>query len=186
MVKVVRQFAGDGWMPSAIRLDSGSPESLLRAGAGRDAELSLNHDAMAISIPSDLLDRRLPPARSANSRFVGEHNSPIAPQDFLGAMHTALDAIVSVEKLSIELGAEIAGTSPRTLRRWLHQEGTTWRRVVDGVRLERSVRLLLNSPLSLAEISFEIGYSDAAHFTRAFQRWTGEGPRAYRRRRLIQ
>jgi AraC-like DNA-binding protein len=85
---------------------------------------------------------------------------------------------------SIELGAEIAGTSPRTLSRWLRQEGTSWRRVVDGIRLERSVELLQNSPLSVADISFELGYSDSAHFTRAFRRWTGECPRAYRRRSL--
>jgi AraC-like DNA-binding protein len=85
---------------------------------------------------------------------------------------------------SIELGAEIAGTSPRTLSRWLRQEGTSWRRVVDGIRLERSVELLQNSPLSVADISFELGYSDSAHFTRAFRRWTGECPSDYHRRRL--
>jgi AraC-like DNA-binding protein len=171
-------------MPSAIRLDSGSPGSLLQTGACRDAELSLNQPAMAIAVPLDLLDRRLPSQCSAKERFAGEHTRPIVADDFLESMHTALASVVSVETLSIELGAEMAGTSPRTLRRWLHQEGTSWRRVVDGVRLERSVELLQNSPLSVSDISYELGYSDPAHFTRAFRRWTGECPLAYRRRRL--
>lgn len=108
------------------------------------------------------------------------------PEDFLESIHAALASIVGFEALSIELGAEIAGTSPRTLRRRLHHEGTSWRQVVDGVRLERSAELLQNSPLSIAQISLELGYSDPAHFTRAFRRWTGESPSAYRCRRLPQ
>ena len=184
MIKVVQQFAGDGWMPSAIRLDSGSPESLLRTGACRDVELSLNQPAMAIAVPLDLLNRRLPPRSSAKSKFARDHTSPIVPHDFLGSMYCALASIVSTQTLSIELGSEIAGTSPRTLSRWLRQEGTSWRRVVDGIHLERSVEFLENSPLSVSDIAFELGYSDSAHFTRAFRCWTGECPRAYRGRRM--
>ena len=86
--------------------------------------------------------------------------------------------------LSIELGAEIAQTSPRSLRRWLAQEGTSWRQVVDRVRLEACAPLLLSPSITLAEISARLGYSDPAHFTRAFQRWTGESPSAYRNRRV--
>ena len=32
---------------------------------------------------------------------------------------------------------------------------------------------------TLTEIAFLVGYSDAAHFTRAFRRWTGSPPRDY-------
>jgi AraC-like DNA-binding protein len=38
--------------------------------------------------------------------------------------------------------------------------------------------------LTLTEISTKLGYSDQAHFTRAFRRWTGDAPRVHRRRRV--
>jgi AraC-like DNA-binding protein len=43
---------------------------------------------------------------------------------------------------------------------------------------------MLDPSLTLSEISAALGYSDQAHLTPAFQRWTGEAPSAYRVRRL--
>ncbi len=80
---------------------------------------------------------------------------------------------------------EIAASCPlktRTLQRRLAEAGTTYRRIVDEVRLEAACRLLEDPSLSLAEIASALGYSDPANFTRAFTRWTGMTPRAYRRR----
>jgi AraC-like DNA-binding protein len=34
----------------------------------------------------------------------------------------------------------------------------------------------------VTEIADELGYSDVANFTRAFRRWTGDTPAAYRRK----
>jgi AraC-like DNA-binding protein len=184
MVKVVRQVAGESWIPSAIRLDSASPDWLLQTPGLRHARLSLNHASMGIAVPLDLLDRRVAqPSRSLPC--VGLTNrDPIDREDFVGSLQTALASIVSQAPLSIGLGAEIAGTTPRTLRRWLHHEGATWREVVDRVRFEKSAGLLLDSTRSIANVAYEVGYSDPAHFTRAFQRWTQESPSGYRRRRV--
>jgi AraC-like DNA-binding protein len=47
-------------------------------------------------------------------------------------------------------------------------------------RRHRAVHLLEAHRLSITQIALELGYADAAHFTRAFQRWTGVTPSAYR------
>ncbi|TVP52740.1 MAG: AraC family transcriptional regulator [Halomonadaceae bacterium] len=71
--------------------------------------------------------------------------------------------------------------SERTLKRHLQGEGATYQEVVDDVRLERAEKLLTTTRLSLGQISDALGYADAANFTRAFKRWTGISPSAYRR-----
>ena len=87
--------------------------------------------------------------------------------------------------MSLELAAEIAETSPRTLRRRLREEGTSFHGILDRIRFEAAEERLREPTLSLAEVSADLGYADQASFTRAFRRWTGEPPAAYRRRRLL-
>jgi AraC-like DNA-binding protein len=41
--------------------------------------------------------------------------------------------------------------------------------------------LLRSSDLSIETVAERVGYSDVANFTRAFRRWTGSTPAAYRR-----
>ena len=68
----------------------------------------------------------------------------------------------------------------RTLQRRLAEAGTSYKRIIDEVRLDAACRLLGDRTLTLAEIATALGYSHPAHFTRAFTRWTGMTPRAFR------
>jgi len=69
----------------------------------------------------------------------------------------------------------------RTFQRRLEQEGLTYQRLVDQVRFQAAAELLGNRSVKMIEIALELGYSDAAHFTRAFRRWTGVEPSEFRR-----
>jgi AraC-like DNA-binding protein len=82
---------------------------------------------------------------------------------------------------TIEQVAKRLHVSVRTLKRRLAEEGTTYSELVDAERRERALLLLRSDDLTLAEIADRLGYSDAANFTRAFRRWTGVSPRAFRR-----
>lgn len=44
-----------------------------------------------------------------------------------------------------------------------------------------AVEMMRDPRARLIDIGLELGYSEAANFTRAFRRWTGEAPRLYRR-----
>jgi AraC-like DNA-binding protein len=63
----------------------------------------------------------------------------------------------------------------------LADEGTTLRAVFDGVRLEAAVERLRDPHVSIAELAIELGFSDQTALTRAFRRWTGRSPAAFRR-----
>jgi AraC-like DNA-binding protein len=70
--------------------------------------------------------------------------------------------------------------SERTLRRRLQQAGGSYRAVLDQVRRERAVALVEQGEETLAAIAQRVGFEDTKAFARAFRRWTGVAPSAYR------
>lgn len=70
--------------------------------------------------------------------------------------------------------------SPATLRRRLETEGATWQQLKDAVRRELSMQLLTDRALTVDEIADRLGFNDASTFYRAFRKWTGQAPGAWR------
>jgi AraC-like DNA-binding protein len=69
--------------------------------------------------------------------------------------------------------------SVRTLQRRLHHWGHSFKGIVDDTRREVAIKRLTAGGTSVTETAFLLGYSDLAHFTRAFRRWTGTTPREF-------
>jgi len=70
--------------------------------------------------------------------------------------------------------------SPRTLKRLLAAEGTTFSLLVQEERRERAMLLLRSRTLSIKDVARSVGYSNVMNFTRAFHRWTGTTPGEHR------
>lgn len=82
---------------------------------------------------------------------------------------------------SLEAVAELLNQSERTLKRQLAQEGTTYSDILEDLRRQEAMRLLLQTQDSLERVAEALGYSDVANFNRAFKRWTGTTPAQYRK-----
>jgi AraC-like DNA-binding protein len=82
------------------------------------------------------------------------------------------------QKLSMDADAmaEALTVSPRTLSRRLKDEGTTLPQLRTEVGIEYAEVLLLETDRSIAQIAHAAGFADAAAFTRAFKRATGQTP----------
>ena len=78
--------------------------------------------------------------------------------------------------------ARALGQSPRSLRRHLAGEGTSFQRLVEQIRTELAVQHLRDPRLTVSEIAFLVGFSELSPFLRAFRRWTGVTPGEYRQR----
>lgn len=79
-----------------------------------------------------------------------------------------------------DLVAAALGMSSRTLARRLSEEGTSFKGIVETLREALAGRYLRDSDMSLTEIAFLLGYSDASSFSTAYRRWTGKPPREVR------
>ena len=84
---------------------------------------------------------------------------------------------------SLEDVAHALSMSPRSLRRKLEGEGTSFRALIEEERRQLALQLLEGSTMKLDELALHLGYTDTASFTRAVRRWTGQSPGQYRRAR---
>ncbi|WP_032917533.1 AraC family transcriptional regulator [Streptomyces rimosus] len=80
-----------------------------------------------------------------------------------------------------EVAARLA-VSPATLRRRLQAEGTSYRRLKDAVRRDAAISALAAGREPIAALAARLGFSEDTAFHRAFRRWTGTTPGAYRLR----
>jgi AraC-like DNA-binding protein len=139
----------------------------------------------ALIFDASLLDAPLATANPASHRLAVEQCRQLF--DSIRSRSTFGDRVRRV-MLRVEGGVRsfdevrtILGLASRTFRRRLADEQTTFSALRDEACRERALFLLDTRDLSLAELATHLGYANAANFTRAFQRWTGENPGGYRR-----
>jgi AraC-like DNA-binding protein len=85
------------------------------------------------------------------------------------------------QSVTIQDLAQALHTSVRTLNRRFAEEGTHFQLVKDGLRRDIAVHRLTNSNTGVAALAFDLGFSDATGFCRAFKHWTGSSPTDYRK-----
>lgn len=71
-------------------------------------------------------------------------------------------------------------TSPQTLRRRLKQENTSFQEIKDLLRRDMAIYYLSRPDLAINDIAFRVGFTEPSTFHRAFKKWTGVTPGAYR------
>ncbi len=76
------------------------------------------------------------------------------------------------------------GCSRQTLFRRLKDEGVTFTDVLGSLRQEMAKAYLDGRSASVNETAYLVGFSDAASFSRAFKRWTGQSPNDYRKQTI--
>ncbi|MGE0463873.1 MAG: AraC family transcriptional regulator ligand-binding domain-containing protein [Vicinamibacterales bacterium] len=112
-----------------------------------------------------LLDRQPRPEAQAATAQV---RATLLQESMMGA--------ATMEQVAHRLAA-----SPRTLQRRLREEGTTFDEVSRTVREGLAREYLGDRGLSISEVAYLLGFSEPSAFTRAFRRWTGHSPRAFRK-----
>jgi AraC-like DNA-binding protein len=176
MLEVVRAAAGPGWLPE--RLEVQSPPSGWTATSRRIPGVRVEHDQplLAMAIPAPLLS--LPVTITTHSATGLEAQPPAT--DFQGSLRQVLEPLLTGGLPGQEAAAEMLWTSPRTLRRRLAEEGSSWHAVINDLKFRRAIERL-QAGASVREVAEELGYSDAAHFTRFFRLRAGVPPSGWRR-----
>ena len=85
-------------------------------------------------------------------------------------------------RTSMKLVAHSLGLSTRSLRRRLVSEGKSYNAVVNEALATVAQQCLRDKQLTIQETAYEMGFADTSTFYRAFKRWTGMTPSAFRQK----
>jgi AraC-like DNA-binding protein len=69
---------------------------------------------------------------------------------------------------------------PRTLQRRLAESGTRYDQLLDRERRKQAQHYLVETGLSLSQVTGLLGYAEQSAFHRAFRRWFNTTPKEYR------
>jgi AraC-like DNA-binding protein len=100
--------------------------------------------------------------------------------DFEQAVRRCIARLVREGQPELDRVANELHVSARTLHRRLAVDGINFRALRESIRQHLAEDYLAEPSLQLAEIAQLLGYSEQSAFTRAFRRWSGQTPYAYR------
>jgi AraC-like DNA-binding protein len=142
--------------------------------------------AVEVAFDAAVLEYRLPRADTRLFGYLSKRAAELLaaiPDDADVVNRTRREIAACLAQGEPRLGtvARRLGLSERTLHRRLTQSGSGFAALVEQARRDRAQMLLRDPALSCSEVAALLGYSDPAVFFRAFKRWTGATPQAWRR-----
>jgi len=188
LVDIVRRFAGA--RPGRVSLDLASPRNREHRLIEDALELPIlpGADRFSVTFPAAWLRMPHPAGRAAAfasySDMIAYYRQDDLPQSLTDTVAALLWPIVGNDRIDLDWIASRLNVSRRTLQQQLNAEGSSFRDIMLDVRMRRAKQLIWTSRESIAQVALAVGYSDQAHFHRAFKGATGITPREFRHQSL--
>lgn len=186
IARMVRGLAGREALPLQLELSRPQPVDAEPYRRCFRVMPTFGADANRLWYAAELIERPLdganPELARANDQIVIEH---LARLERSQLAHKVRSLIVALLPDGVPGADQIAGQvhmSPRSLQRKLAEEGTSFSALLEASREELARGYLAGGRHTVSEVTFLLGFSDVSAFSRAFRRWTGVAPSAYRGR----
>ena len=169
------------WRPETIRLEMRKTNIVDATPLLRDSEIKFSQSDSAISIPNNFLQL---PVQLNIPEFIDKDDKEQADLniEFVKSIHQIISTYALTNNTSLEGIADATNMSARTLQRRLTDNGLKFNDLLNQAKFDHAKEKLRDSQMPIKEIAESSGYSDAAHFTRAFHRWSGVSPTAFRKK----
>lgn len=185
-LRMCRSFVGHNYSPLRIELRRPAParveefQSLLRA----PLQFGCEENRLVFDVESmeRLLDSANPELARHNDAIALQYLARIERGNIQARVREVLMRRLECGEPSQEEVAALLSMSARTLQRRLGESGTTYKEILDETRHSLALTYLSAPENSLSDVTYLLGFSACSSFTRAFRRWTGLSPSAWRAR----
>jgi AraC-like DNA-binding protein len=186
LCNIMRDLCGPQWTPLEVRLSHRRPVDVAPFRSFFRATLQFDAEENALVFPAEHLQRPLPPAQPELRRLLAsriealEHRySDRFPEQVRSILRTAL---LTDQGRAGQVAALLSMHS-RTLHRRLTASHTSFRKLVDETRFAIARQMLEDTGADVGHVAHVLDYADSSAFTRAFRRWSGTTPAAWRQER---
>ena len=184
LVNMCKTSYGEGFRVEHVFLRRQQPACSEEFKRFFNAPISFGAAQNAISFFSEDLEKTLPTANAelvrVNDQIIAEHLAQLDKTDIISQVKMEVIRLLPSGDFSEQLIAENLNTSLRSLQRKLTAEGISYKVLLDDIRNELAVQYMRDSRHPINEITYLLGFSEPSNFSRAFKRWTGQSPSAFR------
>ena len=180
---VMRALCGSTWAPAEVLFSHSRPADITPYRRFFRAQLRFDMDQTALVFPRHWLRTPLPNPNTELHQSLEQRLTDLLsgnPDDILSELRRIVRAQFAAGRKSREHIAEHLSLHRRTFNRRLKEHGINFRQLLQEVRFEYAKQLLSNTRTKITDIATTLGYSDASAFSRAFRRWSGMTPAAWR------
>ena len=179
MHRSLASLFGARWQPARleIRHEAQAPPQEYERFFGCEVRFGQPRNAFVTS-PQLMRCRPLAQQGSLASFLGAEQAGP--GNDLVRQLRFVLQSILTTGEASLPVAARLLGQHPRVLQKALKQQNTCFRTLLDDVRYHEARQQLRQSGQSITELALHLGYGDETAFSRAFRRWSGRSPQAWR------
>jgi AraC-like DNA-binding protein len=188
--RTAREITREAWTPDAVWFAHAAPADTSELASIFGTErIRFGEGSNGLLVGRKALDATFTGADPALLRVLETEMARQAPTP---AMATSSQIVADTEhavRMTLELGvprieriAQSLNISPRTLQRRLGDAGTSFQQIVEQTRERLARHLVERTELSSTQMAFLLGYANLTAYLRAFKRWTGNSPQAFRKR----
>ena len=180
---LMKTLCGPKWQPSEVLLCHAEPadrepyRALFKVPPRFDAERT------ALVFPATWLDQPMHGVNPQLRRILEaevEALKILSDGDFVSQLRRILQSLIVAGCPSVDQTALLLAMHRRTLNRRLNALGITFKQLLDETRFEIAQQLLRDTRMPVVDIAVTLNYTGASAFTRAFRRWSGASPAAWR------
>ncbi|GAB2582032.1 AraC family transcriptional regulator [Ramlibacter solisilvae] len=183
-IKNLRMILGPDWKASLVRVAHRRPGNLEPFAKLFRVPVLFDQPRHEILFPETDLDRPLGRTDAQLEAFLKRELDALeasVPADFTGQVRRAVESQLLRGNCSNERIASMFGVRRQTLHRQLAEQETTYSAILEESRRRLAAQLLVGTDMSMAEVAAMLGYGTQGNFTRAFIRWFGSTPSAWKR-----
>lgn len=182
---ILRQLSGAEWRPDRVALTGPAPRELGRCRQFFRAPVEFGAAEAVMVCDAGVLNRQIATHNQHHIEILAPLFDAAVGQaggDFLSVVRSVLKAQVSGGRLTRTRAAQAMGLTEHVLVHRLAEAKANFSVLAEEVKYELARRELAAGK-ALRAVAGELGFADAAAFSRAFVKWSGETPGRWRAER---